>query len=197
MNATVKTGKKHFPVMLNELLSIISPLYSGTFIDCTFGEGEYSKAILKHPGNKVIAIDRDKKTLFNAKNLKEKYKDKFYFKNIKFREINKINIDRKNVKAIIFDLGYSANQIQDSEKGLSFNSKGKLNMQMGLNNFSAHQVINYLEKGYVNDFFQDKELDISHKANKLLKGLNNNEVKITSKSTKKQGFFEKFFQLFS
>ena len=59
------------------------------------------------------------------------------------------------------------------------------------------QVINYLEKGYVNDFFQDKELDISHKANKLLKGLNNNEVKITSKSTKKQGFFEKFFQLFS
>ena len=92
MNATVKTGKKHFPVMLNELLSIISPLYSGTFIDCTFGQGEYSKAILKHPGNKVIAIDRDKKTLFNATNLKEKYKDKFYFKNIKFREINKISL---------------------------------------------------------------------------------------------------------
>ena len=59
------------------------------------------------------------------------------------------------------------------------------------------QVINYLERGYVNDFFQDEELDISHKANKLLKGLNNNEVEITSKSTKKQGFFEKFFQLFS
>ena len=59
------------------------------------------------------------------------------------------------------------------------------------------QVINYLEKGYVNDFFQNEELDISHKANKLLKGLNQNEVKITLNSTKKQGFFEKFFQLFS
>ena len=70
MNATVKTGKKHFPVMLNELISIISPLYSGTFVDCTFGQGEYSKAILKHSGNKVIAIDRDKKTLF--KNYKNK-----------------------------------------------------------------------------------------------------------------------------
>ena len=59
------------------------------------------------------------------------------------------------------------------------------------------QVINYLEKGYVNDFFRDEESDISFKANKLLNGLNKNEVKITSKSTKKQGFFEKFFQLFS
>ncbi len=59
------------------------------------------------------------------------------------------------------------------------------------------QVNYYLEKGYVNDFFQNEELDISHKANKLLNGQNKNEVKITSKSSKKQGFFEKFFQLFS
>ena len=154
MNATVKTGKKHFPVMLNELISIISPLYSGTFIDCTFGQGEYSRAILKHPGNKVIAIDRDKKTAFNAENLKEKYKDRFYFKNIKFREINKINIDNKNIKGIIFDLGYSTNQIKDPEKGLSFNSRGKLNMQMGLNNFSAHQVINSLDQKDLEKIFK-------------------------------------------
>ena len=59
------------------------------------------------------------------------------------------------------------------------------------------QVINYLEKGYVNEFFQDEELDISFKANKLLNGHNKNEVKITSKFPKKLGFFEKFFQLFS
>ena len=154
MNATVKTGKKHFPVMLNELLSIISPLYSGTFIDCTFGQGEYSKAILKHPGNKVIAIDRDKKTTFNAASLKEKFKDKFYFKNIKFREIKDLNINSKDVKAIIFDLGYSTNQIQDPEKGLSFNSRGKLNMQMGLNNFSAHQAVNYLEQKDLEKIFK-------------------------------------------
>ena len=59
------------------------------------------------------------------------------------------------------------------------------------------QVNNYLEKGYIDDFFQYEELDISHKANKLLNGMNKNEIKITSKLTKKQGFFEKFFQLFS
>ena len=59
MSATIKLEKKHFPVLLKELISIISPLYSGTFIDCTFGQGGYSKKILSHKENKIIALDRD------------------------------------------------------------------------------------------------------------------------------------------
>ncbi|WP_075505852.1 hypothetical protein [Candidatus Pelagibacter communis] len=60
------------------------------------------------------------------------------------------------------------------------------------------QVNNYLDKGYVNNYFkEEEELDISLKAHKLLNGLNINEVRITSKSSEKLGFFEKFFQLFS
>ena len=52
-----KSGK-HFPVLLNELVSIISPLYGGTFIDCTFGAGVIQK-ILEENLNSVIALDRD------------------------------------------------------------------------------------------------------------------------------------------
>ena len=59
------------------------------------------------------------------------------------------------------------------------------------------QVNNFLDKGYVKDFFLDEQLDISQMAHKLKNGMNNNEVLITSKSSKKLGFFEKFFQLFS
>ena len=59
------------------------------------------------------------------------------------------------------------------------------------------QVNNYLDKKYVKYFFLDKQLDISQMAHKLKSGMNNNEVQITSKSSKKLGFFEKFFQLFS
>ena len=55
--------KKHFPVLIKELVSIISPLYSGTFIDCTFGQGGFSKEILKNKSNKIVAIDRDKDVL--------------------------------------------------------------------------------------------------------------------------------------
>ena len=59
------------------------------------------------------------------------------------------------------------------------------------------QVNNYLDKGYVKDFFLDKQLDISQMAHNLKNGMNKNEIQITPKSTKKLGFFEKFFQLFS
>ena len=49
MNATMSSEKtKHQPVMLDQVLSIISPQHGGTFIDCTFGGGGYTKAILKY-----------------------------------------------------------------------------------------------------------------------------------------------------
>ena len=59
------------------------------------------------------------------------------------------------------------------------------------------QAINYFDKEYLKDFFKDEQLEISYMANKTLNGINNNEVLLTSKNTKKLGFFEKFFQLFS
>ena len=59
------------------------------------------------------------------------------------------------------------------------------------------QINNYFDIGYVKDFFFDKQLDISQMAHNLKNGMNKNEIQITSKSSKKLGFFEKFFQLFS
>ena len=59
------------------------------------------------------------------------------------------------------------------------------------------QVNNYLDKAYIKNFYKDEKIDISHKAHKLLSGSNINEVRIISKTSQKQGFFEKFFQLFS
>ena len=59
------------------------------------------------------------------------------------------------------------------------------------------QVNKFLDKEYVKDFFLGKQLDISQMAHNLKNGMNKNEIQITSKSSKKLGFFEKFFQLFS
>jgi len=154
MSATIKLENKHFPVLLKEIISIISPLYGGTFIDCTFGQGGYSKKILEIKNNKVIAIDRDQDVYFYAKYLKKKYKKRFHFQNIKFSEIKKIKIKTNDLKAIIFDLGYSTNQIKDLSKGLSFQSKGKLNMKMGLNNFSCHDVISNMNENNLNKIFK-------------------------------------------
>ena len=145
MNATIKLENvKHFPVLLNEIISIISPLYGGTFIDCTFGQGGYSKKILENNNNKVFAIDRDCGSTKIVNQFKKKYQNRFEFENRKFSEILNIEKNIENLKGIIFDLGYSTTQIKDPEKGLSFNNKGKLNMKMGLNKFSADDVVNKL-----------------------------------------------------
>ena len=135
---------KHYPVLLNELISIITPQHGGTFIDCTFGQGGYSKKILGFKNTQVIALDRDLQTKKIAELFLKKYQNRFLFKNKKFSQLNDLKIKNENIKGIIFDLGYSYIQIKDPKKGLSFNSTGELNMQMGLNNFSAKDVINKL-----------------------------------------------------
>ena len=72
MNATIlPEKKKHYPVLLNEIISIITPQYGGTFIDCTFGQGGYTKKILEHKKNEVIAIDRDIESAKIALDLKK------------------------------------------------------------------------------------------------------------------------------
>ena len=143
MNATINL-EQHFPVLLNELVSIISPLYGGTFIDCTFGAGGYSEKILEETSNSVIALDRDISVKSIAEKLQKKYKKRFQFYNIKFSDIDQITND--NIKAIIFDLGYSLNQISDLNRGLSFKSIGKLDMRMGLNDFSCDDVISKMSQ---------------------------------------------------
>jgi len=152
MSATINLEKKHFPVLLDELIKIISPRYSGTFLDCTFGQGGYSEKILEDLKNKVIAFDRDINVIKLSEKFKKQFKNRFEFNLKKFSEIK--NINSKNIKAIIFDLGYSTDQIFDEEKGLSFNSKGKLNMKMGLNSFSAHEAINKLDKEELTKIFK-------------------------------------------
>ena len=154
MSATILPEKTlHYPVLLNEVINIITPQNGGTFIDCTFGQGGYSKKILEYPNTKVIAIDRDKNSLHVASDLKKKFEDRFYFHNIKFSQIKDLKIDDE-VKGIVFDLGYSLNQIKDLSRGLSFDSKGELNMKMGLNEFSAKDVINKLDQKELEQIFR-------------------------------------------
>jgi 16S rRNA (cytosine1402-N4)-methyltransferase len=147
MNATMSLEKiKHYPVMLKQVLSIISPQHGGTFIDCTFGGGGYTQAILKFPQTKVIAIDRDKLTKKYANVLVKKFPKRFNFFHEKFSNINKVVQQNISPRAIIFDLGLSSLQLSDSERGFSFNSKDYLNMEMGINEHSAFDVVNTLDK---------------------------------------------------
>ena len=155
MQATMQSDVvKHYPVLLNELISIITPQYGGTFIDCTFGQGGYTKKILSYQNTQVIALDRDLESKKKADKISKEFQDRFIFKNKKFSQLDDLKIKNTNVRGIIFDLGYSTTQIKDPKKGLSFNSLGDLNMQMGLNDFSAKEVINRLDEKDLEKIFK-------------------------------------------
>ncbi len=145
---------KHYPVLLNELISIITPQHGGTFIDCTFGQGGYTKKILNFRNTRVIALDRDLQVKKKADEILNKYNNRFLFKNKKFSQLENLKLKNENIRGIIFDLGYSYSQIKDPTKGLSFNSIGDLNMRMGLNDFSAKDVINKLEASQLEKIFK-------------------------------------------
>ena len=155
MQATMQSDVvKHYPVLLNELISIITPQYGGTFIDCTFGQGGYTKKILSYQNTQVIALDRDLESKKKADKISKEFQDRFIFKNKKFSQLDDLKIKNINIRGIIFDLGYSTTQIKDPKKGLSFNSLGDLNMQMGLNDFSAKEAINRLNEKDLEKIFK-------------------------------------------
>jgi len=144
----------HYPVLLNEIIGIITPQYGGTFVDCTFGQGGYASKILEFPNTKIIALDRDEDTLKKALDIKRNFENRFIYKNLKFSQLNNLKLKNENIKAVMFDLGYSYIQIKDKKKGLSFDAKGELNMKMGLNGFSASDVINRLDEKEIEKIFK-------------------------------------------
>ena len=89
--------RSHYPVLLTEIVSIITPQYGGTFIDCTFGQGGYTKKILNFKNTKVIALDRDLESFKKAREIKKKFKDRFLFKNIKFSQLNNLKLISLNL----------------------------------------------------------------------------------------------------
>ena len=100
----------HYPVMLEQVLEVCQPQKGGVFVDCTFGSGGYSNAILSFPKTKVIALDRDSNTQQYASNTKKKYKNRFIFHNSKFSELDKVVDQNTKIDSIIFDLGLSSLQ---------------------------------------------------------------------------------------
>jgi len=170
--------RDHYPVLLNELISILPPRYGGTFIDCTFGQGGYTKKILSFPDTKVIGLDRDIESLKIARDIEDKFKNRFLFKNIKFSQLNNLKLKNENIKGVIFDLGYSYTQIKDPKKGLSFNTVGELNMKMGINNFSAKEAVNLLDEKELEKIFKyfGEEKESKRIAHNIVEDRKNREI---------------------
>ena len=119
----------HYPVMLKEAVAILSPKDGMDYLDCTFGGGGHSRAILESANCRVTAVDRDPAAAERAAELKKIFPERFNFVRANFSEICKLQTD-KGYAGILFDFGVSSFQLDEASRGFSFMREGPLDMRM-------------------------------------------------------------------
>jgi 16S rRNA (cytosine1402-N4)-methyltransferase len=130
----------HIPVLLNEVIEALQVKPGKRFIDCTLGLGGHAQSILENsmPGGQLLGIDADPEAIKMASINLEQYKDSTIFINDNFGNLE--SICRQNdflpADGILFDLGISSAQLQDGERGFSFQFEGQPDMR-----FSESQVL--------------------------------------------------------
>jgi 16S rRNA (cytosine1402-N4)-methyltransferase len=135
----------HIPVMLNEVIEHLSPRDNEIYIDCTFGAGGYSKKILASSRCKLYSIDQDPNVIGFVKELSEEYSsERFKFVNNNFGQIPEIaaEFNIKDADGVVFDLGISSMQVDQAERGFSFNKEARLDMRMSGQGKDAWEVVN-------------------------------------------------------
>ena len=111
--------------MVDEVVSFLKPKQERIYLDCTFGQGGYSRKILESAKCKVCAIDRDSNSNKFAKDLSQNFKNRFVFSNKKFSDLHFFLQEKKikNVDGMVIDLGVSYTQLNDPNRGFSFKYK--------------------------------------------------------------------------
>ena len=159
----------HKPIMVKEILSFLNNDKELSILDCTFGGGGHTLRFLEL-GHKVTAIDEDLKAQEIAKELSAKF-NKFNFYKINFKDLEKIDGDylKNKFDFILLDLGFSSNQLEDVQIGISFKQNSKLNMNYLNSGFTAYDIINnYSEKDLSRIFADYGEIKQSLKLAKFI-----------------------------
>ena len=132
--------QKHIPVMLQEVLQNLKPQKGEVYVDATFGNGGYTKAILDAAECKVIALDRDPTVRISANEMKNMYGERFEFRAGQFGDF--IDLVPEKINGAVFDIGVSSMQLDDAERGFSFNKTAMLDMRMSQSGESAKDIVN-------------------------------------------------------
>lgn len=119
----------HYPVMLPEVLQLLSPVDGGVYVDGTFGAGGYSAKILESADCVVVAVDRDLAAVGRAADLKKRFGARLEFIEGCFGDVEEL-LDGRKVDGFVLDLGVSSFQIDEAERGFSFRFDGPLDMRM-------------------------------------------------------------------
>lgn len=158
-----KSEFSHYSVMLDEVLHYLDIKKDAWYIDATFGAGGYTKAILNKGGN-VIGLDQDLRVMQYVNDIKQKYNDRFIFKNLNFEHIDQAAQESgKEISGIVYDLGVSSMQLDDHRSGFSFNSDAFLDMRMGQNGITAAHYINHAPEEEISKILSEYGGEKMHK----------------------------------
>ena len=140
--------------MTEEVLENLILSKKGLYVDCTFGSGGHSSKILDQldKEGKLVSMDKDR----NATNLlsEEFIKDsRFKIINDSFSKLSSY-IDKETAHGVLIDLGISSTQLDDSERGFSFQTDGPLDMRIdNSQGISAEEWVNTASKKDIEDVF--------------------------------------------
>jgi len=141
-------NRPHVPVLLNEVLSAIAPHDGGVYVDGTFGNGGYSRAILGAADCTVWGIDRDPNVIAKARDMEAEFGGRLRVVEGRFGDMFSLlsALGVSGVDGVALDLGVSSMQIDQAERGFSFMADGPLDMRMEQKGQSAADVVNTMDE---------------------------------------------------
>ena len=136
----------HVPVLLKEAIAGLNIRSDGIYLDGTLGGAGHSLEIAKMlTTGKLIGIDQDMNAIKKAKEVLKDYSSKTIFVHDNYVNIKKIlkDLDIEKVDGILLDIGVSSHQLDQEERGFSYNKNAPLDMRMDkTNSFTAWDVVN-------------------------------------------------------
>ncbi|MCE2992717.1 MAG: 16S rRNA (cytosine(1402)-N(4))-methyltransferase RsmH [Alphaproteobacteria bacterium] len=175
---------KHVSVLLEQVLKALDVKSGGLYLDCTFGAGGYTKAILSVEGARVCAIDRDSNVLQDVESLRECYGNRLEFYLCDFGGMDEALAKYQEMfDGIVFDIGVSSMQIDQGDRGFSFQQSGPLDMRMDSSQeLDAKYVVNHLPEkelaSIIREYGDEKRARII--AKNIVNARKNKEIETTS-----------------
>ncbi len=136
---------RHIPVLLTEVLEALQPEPGKLMLDGTFGAGGYCRAILDAGAN-VIALDRDPQAIEGGRQMVAQYGDRLTLHQARFSQLADF-APQGGLDGVVLDIGVSSMQIDEAERGFSFQRNGPLDMRMSGAGVSAADVVNRAKTG--------------------------------------------------
>lgn len=136
---------RHIPVLVSEVLQTLTPKDSEIYIDGTFGAGGYTRAILEAANCRVLALDRDPNAIRGGESVQAEFGERLTLVQAPFSQLGgaaRDTLGAIQVDGVVLDIGVSSMQLDNAERGFSFQHDGPLDMRMSGDGPTAADFLN-------------------------------------------------------